>query len=70
MHIPHTQLSETALHGLIRDFVTRDGTDYGEHEVSLESKIADVRRQLERKEAAIDYDPETQSVDIVPVGRE
>ena len=67
MQIPHTDLSEAALSGLLRDFVTRDGTDYGAAEASLEQKVADVLRQLERGEAAIDFDPATQSVNIVRV---
>ncbi|HEY3447362.1 MAG TPA: YheU family protein [Myxococcales bacterium] len=66
MLIPHQQLSEAALRGLVRDFVTRDGTDYGTSEATLEQKVADVLRQLERREAAIDFDPATQSVNIVP----
>ncbi|MGC4118317.1 MAG: YheU family protein [Myxococcales bacterium] len=66
MLVPHRQLSEEALLRLVRDFVTRDGTDYGENEASQEKKVADVMRQLERREAAIDFDPETQSVTIVP----
>jgi len=66
MQVPHNQLSEAALCGLLRDFVTRDGTDYGVAEAPLESKVAEVRRQLERREAVIEFDPATQSVTIVP----
>ena len=35
MQIPHDQLSPQALRGLIEEFVTRDGTDYGTTEASL-----------------------------------
>lgn len=69
MLVPHQQLSEAALAGLLRDFVTRDGTDYGEREASLEQKMADVLRQLERREAAVDFDPQTQSVTIIVLPR-
>ncbi len=65
MLIPHQKLSESALLGLVREFVTRDGTDYGEREATLERKVADVLGQLERREAAIDFDPATRSVSIV-----
>ena len=37
--IPYDQLSIEALKGVIEEFVTRDGTDYGEIEVSLEIKL-------------------------------
>ena len=66
MLVPHQQLSEEALRGLVRDFVSRDGTDYGAAEATLEQKVADVLRLLERREVAVDFDPETQSVNIVP----
>ena len=44
--IPHDQLSEEALKGVIEEFVTRNGTDYGEAEIPLETKIAQVLIQL------------------------
>ena len=37
------QLSPEALRSLIEEFVTRDGTDYGAVERSVEEKIAQVR---------------------------
>jgi hypothetical protein len=40
-------LSLEALQGLIEEFVTRDGTDYGEREASLQAKVAQVWRQLD-----------------------
>jgi uncharacterized protein YheU (UPF0270 family) len=67
--IPLDSLSEDALGALIEAFVLREGTDYGAVERSLASKVADVRRQLERGEARIEFDPETESVTLVPVRR-
>ena len=63
--VPHSELSPDALRGVIEAFVLREGTDYGERDVSLETKVAQVLRQLERGEAQIMFDPETQSVAIV-----
>ncbi len=40
--IPYDQLSPEALKGVIEEFVTRNGTDYGEAEIPLETKIAQV----------------------------
>jgi len=67
LKIPLTTLSETALGGIIEAFVLREGTDYGHEEHDLIEKCQMVRRQLEAGEAEIDFDPETQSVDIRPV---
>jgi len=51
LKIPYDQLNPEALHGVIEEFVTRDGTDYGEIEVSLETKIAQVLTQLKSGKA-------------------
>lgn len=66
IEVPHTALSDEVLDRLMEEFVTRDGTDYGDTERSLADKIADVRRQLARGEAKIVYDPESETANIVP----
>jgi uncharacterized protein len=63
--IPHRELSAEALRGVLESFVLREGTDYGEREVALEQKVAQVLRQLERGEAQIIFDTTLQSIDIV-----
>jgi uncharacterized protein len=63
--IPLTELSPEALRGVVESFVLREGTDYGEREFSLEQKLAHVYRQLERGEAQIVFDPNTETVDII-----
>ena len=63
--VPHTELSPEVLRGVVESFVLREGTDYGEREVSLEQKVAGVVRQLERGEARIIFDPQSESIDIV-----
>jgi len=65
--VPHTELSAEALRGIAEAFVLREGTDYGERDVSHEQKVAQVIRQLERGEARIMFDPLDASVTIVPV---
>lgn len=63
--IPPEALSATALAGIIDAFVLREGTDYGETEHSHETKIKQVRRQLESGQAKIVYDPNTESVTLL-----
>ncbi len=65
MEVPYQKLSENALRGVIEEFVTREGTDYGDRVYSLDEKIAHVRRQLERREAVIVFDPENETINIV-----
>jgi uncharacterized protein YheU (UPF0270 family) len=66
MIIPHRMLSPEALQGVIEEFVTRDGTDYGVQEIALEGKVARVRSQLERGISVIVYDRQDGSITILP----
>jgi uncharacterized protein YheU (UPF0270 family) len=59
------QLSREALRSLIEEFVTRDGTDYGASEASLEGKIEQVRAQLASGKARLVFDPDTETANIV-----
>ncbi len=63
--IPYRELSAEALRGVIESFVLREGTDYGTAEFSLEQKVLHVMRQLERGEAKIMFDAESETVNIV-----
>lgn len=67
--VPHAELSADALVGVIKAFVLREGTDYGEREFTLEQKVAHVRAQLESGDAQILFDPYSASVDIVKTPR-
>ena len=62
--VPHRELAADLLRAVIESFVLREGTDYGEREYSLDEKVARVIRQLERGDAQIVFDPDTESVDI------
>lgn len=65
MLIPHHQLSPEALHNLIEDFVTRSGTDYGDHEISLETKVEQVVRQFKKGEIVIVYNHDEEQCNII-----
>ena len=65
IEVPHQALSSEALRGIIEEYVTRAGTDYGAREKAIEEKIADVQRQLERGEAVIMFDAATATTNIV-----
>jgi len=63
--IPYDQLSKEALQGVIEEFVTRDGTDYGEIEIPLETKFIQVLQQLKSKEAFIVFDQHSETCTIL-----
>jgi len=67
LQIPLSELSTAALDAIIEEFVLREGTDYGERSFDLASKCVAVRKQLERGEAQICFDPATETIDIQPV---
>ena len=65
--VDYRHLSPEALRGLMEEFVSREGTDYGLRERSFEDKVRDVERQLESGEARIVYDLVDERANIVRV---
>ncbi|MGP6456122.1 YheU family protein [Enterobacter ludwigii] len=66
MIIPWQDLSPETLHNLIESFVLREGTDYGEHERSLEQKVNDVKRQLKSGDVVLVWSELHETVNIMP----
>lgn len=67
MRIPWQELSKEALRGVIEDYVSREGTDYGDREYSLADKRQQVLRQLERGEVVISFDAESETCSLMRV---
>ena len=65
MIIPYEKLSREALRGLIEEFVTREGTDSGYTQKTLDENVEMVMGQLEKGEAFIVYDEKTRTANIV-----
>lgn len=63
--IPYEQLSTDTLEGLIEAFVLREGTEYGEQDISLSNKVAQVKHQLQADQLVILYSELHESVDII-----
>ncbi len=59
MEIPAASLSPEALRGIVEEFITREGTDYGMVEVPLATKIDQVMAQIESGRAVISFDPDS-----------
>ncbi len=66
VEVPYTALQPATLRAVIEEFVTRDTTDYGVRERTLEERVADVMRQLRRGEARVVFDANLGTVNIVP----
>lgn len=65
MIIPPEQISHDALIGLIEEFITREGTDYGHANFDLSVKVEQVKRQLQHGEIVIIFDSTTESVNLM-----
>jgi len=62
--IPVNKLSAKALKGVIEEFISRHGTDYGEIEASLETRFRQVKHKLENGSAVLVFDDETETTNI------
>lgn len=63
--IPPERLSEDILRAVIEEYITREGTDYGHREFTLEQKVEQVRGQLVRGRAILVFDPSTETCTLV-----
>ena len=65
IEIPLDRLSPDILNAVIEEFILREGTDYGASETSMNSKIAQVRRQLNHGDVLITFDPVTENCTLL-----
>ncbi|SJL83704.1 YheU family protein [Vibrio palustris] len=64
MIIPWQQIDADTLDNLIREFVLREGTDYGSQEVTLDQKVQQVKQQIQSGDAMVVYSELHETVDI------
>jgi uncharacterized protein YheU (UPF0270 family) len=65
MLIPWQQLNADTLQRLIESYVLREGTDYGDEEISLADKTAAVLQQIRQGQVLILYSELHESVDLL-----
>ncbi|WP_137971679.1 YheU family protein [Pseudomonas sp. F(2018)] len=64
MLIPHQMLEAETLTRLLEDFVTREGTDNGD-ETPLQTRVERARHALEKGQAVIAFDPDSQQCQLM-----
>ena len=67
MEIPHNQVPEQTLLAIIEEFISREGTDYGHREYTLDEKVEKVKSQFFNGEIKLMFDSETSSCNLVRV---
>ena len=65
VEVPIDALNAELLDAIIESFILREGTDYGSVEFSLETKLKQVRKQIEKGDVRIVFDPSTESVNLM-----
>jgi uncharacterized protein YheU (UPF0270 family) len=66
MIIPIADLTEDVLLNIIEGFVLREGTEYGEADVSLSEKVQQVLAQLRLGDVLLVYSELHETVNIIP----
>lgn len=64
MIIPWQALEKSTLYNVLDSFILREGTDYGERELSLEEKRTRLLKQLEADKVVIVWSELHESLDI------
>ncbi|MFK7825334.1 MAG: YheU family protein [Oligoflexales bacterium] len=67
VEVPMHKLSEEAIVGLVEEYCSREGTDYGMLEFSLDEKVSAVTKELQNGTAKIFFHQEDQSINILAV---
>ena len=65
VQVPIRQLAADTLQALLEEYATRDGTDYGDRERSLEEKTAALQRQLGAGDLALVFDLDSEQYDLI-----
>jgi len=65
IEVPSARLDPQVLQALLEDFASRDGTDYGAVEHTLEQKVSQLLRQLQSSELQLLYDADSEQWDLV-----
>jgi uncharacterized protein YheU (UPF0270 family) len=64
--VPMQRLQEDVLQALLEEFASRDGTDYGERELSLAEKVQSLEGRLKVGELQMLYDTDSEQWDLLP----
>ncbi len=64
MQVPYEKISEEALRGIALEFVSREGTDYGE-DFDMDAKVDQVISAIKKGKVLIYYNHTTQTCNLL-----
>jgi len=65
VEVPVAALESDTLQALLEEYASRDGTDYGEREMSLEQKVSTLRGRLQSRHLVLLFDTAGETWDLV-----
>lgn len=65
IEIPYLEINPETLRNMIEEFVSRDGSDWGDAGGSMEAKIEQVLRQFKVRKIKVVFDLTSQSANII-----
>lgn len=65
VEIPYCRISHDALIGIVEEYISREGTDYGHYDYTFEEKVDAVLNQIKSGEAKIFFHHESKSINIL-----
>lgn len=63
--IPTEQLDTAVFDAVLEEYISREGTDYGDYEYSLAEKREQLRQQIKAGKICLCYDPVSQSCTLL-----
>ena len=66
VEVPLQRLQADVLQALLEEFASRDGTDYGERELSLQQKVSQLGSQLQSGELILLFETDCEQWDLLP----
>jgi uncharacterized protein len=66
VEVPLQRLQADTLQALLEEFASRDGTDYGERELSLQQKVGQLGSQLRSGELMLLFETDCEQWDLLP----
>lgn len=64
--IPYDSLGKDTLEAILDDIVSREGTDYGDYDLSSEQKRQQALNALKSGSAVLLFDTESETIKMVP----
>tara|TARA_B110000444_G_C18712698_1_gene534481 strand:+ start:523 stop:768 length:246 start_codon:yes stop_codon:yes gene_type:complete len=65
LEIPAKRLQTEVLQAVLEEFINREGTDYGETELSMDEKLQGLKELIDRGEVCIVFDPQLDSCTLM-----